>query len=358
MAWIAVVLLSIRSFVELCQLSSSSSNFTTTTTTTSEEISFEIPERISFQQQQQQQQQQQPPQDNVLQEGLSLVTSFWAEALDTNAADGDPYQQSNNNNKNNKNNKDNNMNLHRREIEAAILANLQNPYLRQVVVILDSVNETTTMNCQGFIDYMTHLSTTMYTTNSSLSLVDHDNSGNSTVSSKLACIERSGIGQPTYFEMFHYATYHPYITSDKVIISNADQVFDETIYYAQQMSNTILFVLGSHGYHIKRTPWNVRKQYRTVIKEKEDPRGTMDRCKDGQMRGEWLRGYGDSWDTYIFHRSLLQGSLPYHVDPKDHGPSNENETFRRFNQNTYVQGKSCHCHEFYALQQVTQDHTV
>jgi len=251
----------------------------------------------------------------TIHEGLSLVTSFWAEeVVDITNVTGDHYRQSSSSN-----------NPHRPEIEAAILANLQNPNLQQIAVILDSVNETT-MNCQGFVDYMTYLSSKIYP-NSSI-VKDEENS---TALPKLACIERYRLGQPTYFEMFHYATYHPLITSDKVIISNADQVFDESISYAQQMSNTTIFVLGSYGYDRKKIPKAIRNQYRAFI-GKDSRYGTANRCKDGRMRDEWFRGYGDSWDTYIFHRSLLQGSLPKNVDHNgDRGPSNEDETFRRLN---------------------------
>lgn len=68
------------------------------------------------------------------QDGISLLISFWAEK-ERSFGQLNPH-------------------AHRREIEAAMLTNLQNPHLHQVVVILDSVNANTT-DCRGFVHYMT-----------------------------------------------------------------------------------------------------------------------------------------------------------------------------------------------------------
>ncbi len=104
-------------------------------------------------------------------QGLSLVTSFWAEKYD------EEYKP----------------HAHRREMEAAMLVNLQNPHLRQVVVVLDSVNENTT-DCQGFVDYMTKKRDNITRSSSSLlsvfapSMITTENQ----TFPQLECIERRG----------------------------------------------------------------------------------------------------------------------------------------------------------------------
>jgi len=72
-----------------------------------------------------------PSREDTKENSISLVVSFWAENEDR--------QQ--------------NPHAHCQEVEAAMLTNLQNPHLDQLVVVLDSVSEGTT-NCQTFIDHM------------------------------------------------------------------------------------------------------------------------------------------------------------------------------------------------------------
>jgi hypothetical protein len=191
-----------------------------------------------------------------------LVTSFWAarDAKDENST----------------------QHLHREEIEAAILANLQNPYLSQVVVILDSVNENTT-NCSGFVHYMTRRSEKL-TQSSSFTL---SQTNNHPTLPQLECIERRApsSGQPTYFEMFHYATYHPSITSEIVIMSNADQVFDDTVSAAMHLSKKMIFVLSTHGYNASRVPSSVRQHYRALVGD--DTNETTDNLRSLQYVTIW-----------------------------------------------------------------------
>jgi hypothetical protein len=104
--------------------------------------------------------------------------------------------------------------------------------------------------------------------------------------------------------MFHYATYHPTITSDKVILTNADQVFDETLVHAKNLSPNILWVLSTRGYYRHLVPPNIQRQYETLVggflgKNKK----ATGFCEPVAMQRS------KSWDSYIFHRSLWRDTL-------------------------------------------------
>jgi len=225
---------------------------------------------------------------------LSLVVSFWAE---NETEQSKPH-------------------AHRREVEAAMLTNLQNPNLDQLVVILDSVSEGTTTTCQSFIDYMTQRLQNITQTTPSSSASTLSGKKEEEDLPKLACIERE-LGQPNYYDLFHYAIYHPSITSSVVIVSNADQVFDETLVHAKSMNEDTIFVLSTHGYEADRVPDSVRNQYLSLVgndgsdkpKNKGKYAPMRNRCVDSMMVGRPEIQYSDSWDTYIFPRSLLKQTL-------------------------------------------------
>jgi len=241
---------------------------------------------------------------------ISLIISFWAEHELENKQQQEQQQKPHA--------------AHRQEVEAAMLVNLQNPHLDQLVVILDSVREGTT-NCQTFVDHMTQRFNSIpqavsVSTSTSASLLRKKGKSNLL---KLACIERTQ-GQPTYFEMFHYATYHPAVTSNIVIVSNTDQVFDETLSQAKPMANDTIFVVSTRGYEANRVPDSVRNQYLSLVgddggetsdtyktkREKGKDFPLRDRCVESMNVGKPERLYSDSWDTYIFHRSILRTTLP------------------------------------------------
>jgi hypothetical protein len=115
--------------------------------------------------------------------------------------------------------------------------------------------------------------------------------------------------------MFHYATYNPSITSDIVILSNADQVFDETLSHALPLSNNAIYVLATRGYPPDKVPPRIREQYRAWVGD-EHGTATESWCNEtsaggGEMKPSW------SWDTFIFNRFLLRETLP--IDVKDNG---------------------------------------
>lgn len=222
---------------------------------------------------------------------ISLVTSYWARPKDQNAVFIAPHQ---------------------REIEGAMLANLLNPYLNQVVVILDSITAAT-IDCRDFLEDMT------------IKL------NGTNAPAKLSCIERRedpngegrNAGQTSYVQMFHYATFHPSVASDIVILSNADQVFDGTLKFAKRLPMDTIFVLSTQGYESHRVPPNVRQQYRNLVGASDDRQVGDNRCLDTLFGDDdeyqELRDveYSDSWDTYMFHRSLLNNTLPMDMNHRD-----------------------------------------
>jgi hypothetical protein len=211
--------------------------------------------------------------------GVSLVTSFWA------AQEGDTSQPD-----------------HRREIEAAILVNLQNPHFQQVVVILDSVSNET-MDCKGFVEFMTRQLDGLAGMNATISY-------GHIPGPELLCIERTALsGQPSYREMFHYATFHPSISSEIVVLSNADQVFDDTMFLAAQIPKNTIFILSTHGYNASRVPPTIRQLYQKVVGDDSNGTGSS-LC----VHHEWgipitTMRHSYSWDTFIYQRSLLHSSL-------------------------------------------------
>jgi hypothetical protein len=217
----------------------------------------------------------------VARNDISLVISFWAESQDDQRK---PHP-------------------HRLEVEVAMLTNLLNTNLNQLVVILDSVSDETS-DCAAFVEYMGRRRDSI-TGNSSVPLAPLP---------ELTCIERRELGQPTYFEMFRYATFHPSVTSDIVIISNGDQVFDDTLSHARAMSNTTIFVLSTHGYEPEKVPTRLRNQYLALVGNDSSALTDSENWSDQRNRcvGKLFskkKNYSDSWDTYIFRRSLLRDTL-------------------------------------------------
>jgi hypothetical protein len=241
-----------------------------------------------------------------------------------------------------------------------MMANLLNPHLHQMVVILDSINENT-IDCQGFLEDMTIKLNEIHARSSLLS--NSSKTDLRTTLAKLNCVEHRGEaklggGQPTYFEMFHYATYHPSVKSDIVIMSNADQVFDETLEYVKNMSHDTIFVLSNHGYEWQHVPGTIREQYRDLVggddtkSTTNQPGGrTYSRCADSLFPKDNQRkvDYSDSWDTYVFHRSYLKDTLPR--DMIDDGNFTR-LTFQRESSSYYMNEFAA---EYAALFDITRD---
>ena len=138
-------------------------------------------------------------------------------------------------------------NPHRQEIKAAILANIHNQHLHQVVVFLDGVSVQS--NCVHFILEMRELNIKYITTTSTSSSVLMKEETQEDVLSKLTCIDVH-TGQPTYYDMFQN-TLHKDVLGDVIILANADQVFDDTISVVRDLNPYVLVVLGTKGFGYK-----------------------------------------------------------------------------------------------------------
>jgi len=195
---------------------------------------------------------------------VSLVTSLWAK------------------------NKDAFIHPHRREIKAALMANILNPHFDQVVVFLDGITQDS--NCFHFGKEMKAFA-------GKLALEDDP-------FSKLTCIAVT-TGQPTYFQMFEN-TFHDKVTGDIVVLSNADQAFDHTISQAQDLNPENLIVLGTRGFSNKMPP-TTKYFYDTLVNT--DYVTDLEQRKNGEWDTDMCRETLFSWDTYIFHKSKLMGRL-------------------------------------------------
>jgi hypothetical protein len=115
---------------------------------------------------------------------VSLVTSFWGEAIHVNQSE--PQA------------------THEHEIAASILNNLNNPHLHQVVVILDS--STVDARCNHFQAKMADLQHQFIVWSNKRNRTTRNTEKSLTsMSTKLTCVDREQ-EQPNYYEMFQYPT--------------------------------------------------------------------------------------------------------------------------------------------------------
>jgi hypothetical protein len=183
---------------------------------------------------------------------------------------------------------------HRAEVEAALLANLENKQFDQIVVILDSVTENA--NCQHFVKRMNRL----------------PEGGKPVSNIALTCINRVE-NQPNYFEMFNY-TLHPDVIGDIVVMSNADQAFDDTIELARHVTHDAVLVLSTQGYNASTVPARLRKHY--LASMPHDTTTTKEIVVEGHCAVLKFRsGTGEisqlsySWDTYIYDKNYIRDTL-------------------------------------------------
>jgi hypothetical protein len=223
---------------------------------------------------------------------VSYVTSFWAKERHTTT----------------------NVIPHRREIEAALLANIYNPHIDQVVVFLDGVttdddtiDEEHKSTCVHFHQDMAELSRQFLQMSSSSTENTHHGVIDDPMF-KVTCVNVI-TGQPTYHQMFLNAI-SDVVTGDIVIMANADMVFDDTIAKARKLKEDVLLVLGTRGFSA-RTPISTRQFYDIIARTAVAAAGTTE---NEQKLIDWdidqCRTNHWSWDTWIFHKNPnLQGQL-------------------------------------------------
>eukprot|EP00985_Skeletonema_marinoi_P010630 scaffold4971_cov227-Skeletonema_marinoi.AAC.5 len=234
---------------------------------------------------------------------VSYVTSFWAKAPGTK------------------------IHPHRREIEAALLANIYNPHIDQVVVFLDgvtsgddNVEEEFKSSCVHFYQDMAEINRQFLQRSAS------SNTHGVDPMSKVTCINII-TGQPTYHQMFLNALSNV-VTGDIVIMANADMAFDDSISKARKLKEDVLLVLGTRGFSMDATPASSRQFYDAIVgteymnnvndnSERHKKDWDVDQCKVNP----W------SWDTWIFHKESIQGQLQEEHFQRPSITSNEMTSF-------------------------------
>jgi hypothetical protein len=170
---------------------------------------------------------------------------------------------------------------HRAEVEASLIANLDNRYIHQVVVVLDSVSEDT-FDCRNFTDRLISLG------------------WQSRHPSHLSCMARI-TGQPSYYEMFRY-TLHPIVEGTIVVLSNADQVFDDTIRYAKLIPSNVFWTLSTRGFSPHwETSGGLKETYNRIVNGVAELSYTPSYCHDEK--------YSLRWDSFIFQPDIIRRSL-------------------------------------------------
>ena len=243
---------------------------------------------------------------------ISYVTSFWAKDRQTTKVI-----------------------PHRREIEAALLANIYNPHIDQVVVFLDGVStnddaidEEHKSSCVHFNQDMAELSR---------QFLQRDSATSSSVDpllfsvdpmSKVTCVNVI-TGQPTYYQMFQNALSNV-VTGDIVVMANADMAFDDSIAKARKLKEDVLVVLGTRGFSTDATssrrqfipmPASTRQFYDVLVRAEHSDQILKDWDHDQCRINPW------SWDTWIFHKNTLQGQLQEENFQRPSITSNETTSF-------------------------------
>lgn len=199
---------------------------------------------------------------------VSYVTSFWAKKV-----------------------KGEKVNPHRREVEAALLANIYNPHFDQIVVFLE--REDSTESCLDFYQAMSELSRQVFFG------MTAEEETNKLLTAKVNCVDVQT--EPSYYDMFSNAL-SDVVTGDIIVLANADMAFDDSMSLARSLNPEVLLVLGTSGFSDKMPPY-----LKSVYEESMSTVGS----KKGHRRSEADRCAGPlfSWDTYIFHKSKLVGRL-------------------------------------------------
>lgn len=201
---------------------------------------------------------------------VSYVTSFWA-----------------------KDSNDTLPNPHRREVEAALIANIHNRYFDQIVVFLDGATEQS--NCIHFLEDMRnlHLITGLY-------LLTHDD-----IFAKVTCVDVSG-SQPPYYQMFVNAV-SDFVLGDVVVMANADQAFDYSVEVAHNLNPDVLVMLGTHGFS-NAMPQIIKYFYETLAGTEYIGNVGIGK-RAGAVGANICAESPFSWDTFIFHKNALKGRL-------------------------------------------------
>lgn len=159
---------------------------------------------------------------------------------------------------------------HRDEIEMAMLSNLHNKYISEVVILLDN---STAQDCST-------LDRTLKAKGMKL---------NKQRRAKFTCVHNRR-RQSGYYDLFNYSKRVDSI----VILSNADQVFDDSIDIARRLRHGHMIVLATRGFS-SQTPENLKEYYPNL------PKHISDCCYRNAPRY--------SWDSYVFRPHEISNAI-------------------------------------------------
>jgi len=182
---------------------------------------------------------------------LALLTSFWAQRAPAHP--------------------------HEKEVKGAILANLLNPHLAEIHVVLDGT--THNYGCDDFtaeLDSLLKFSTKEYVT-------------------QLKCTPWKG-EQPTYHDLFKFSKRND-LRDKVVVLSNADMVFDDSIAALRSLDPASMVVIATGGLDKSETPDEIRWYFENFTGLPLNH--VVSRCyEDGTPR--------TSWDAHAFHPDSLE----------------------------------------------------
>eukprot|EP00804_Cyclotella_cryptica_P025529 CCRYP_012014-RA/>CCRYP_012014-RA protein AED:0.34 eAED:0.34 QI:0/-1/0/1/-1/1/1/0/304 len=176
-------------------------------------------------------------------------------------------------------------------MEAALLVNIHNPHFDQIVVFLDGVSKAGT-TCDDFLRHMRELDGKV-----GLTVLERTDPF-----SKVSCVNVLG-DQPNYFQMFNNTLQEDVVLGDVVVLSNADQAFDDSVAIARYVNPNVLVVLGTRGFPLGEIPPIIQHFYVTLVGEEYLPK------QGGTPVDNMCATNPYSWDTWIFDKSVLRGRL-------------------------------------------------
>jgi hypothetical protein len=191
------------------------------------------------------------------------------------------------------------------------VANLHNPYIHQLVVVLDSIS--LVENCSHFIQRIQTLSKGVQSEQPDMFVVQNKKDSNIApvvdLPATLTCLDRVE-GQPNYLEMFQYSSMSA-VQGPVVAMANADQVFDSSLNIAASLKPNALVVVSTAGYETTRLPKHLTDHYSTIVHRlsKVGPAPISDANNNNNTAKDLCRGilstfrkgFSFSWDVYIFH---------------------------------------------------------
>ena len=165
---------------------------------------------------------------------------------------------------------------HEIEVKGAILANLKNPYISEIHVVLEGTT-------QGFgcDDLITELR--------GFAKSNVKGSG-----AQLKCTPW-GDGQPTYYDLFTFSKQDNFM--EKIIVLfNADMVFDNSIAALRYLDPSSMVVIATSGLDRSRTPYDILLHFEKFTGLSFN--SVVSRCYEDETSRT-------SWDAYAFHPKSL-----------------------------------------------------